>query len=174
MKKEAAGSLYLIVIGLLLAGAGGVFTWLLGASFERARAMDQWSEQDCYILESELREQRLGPDVPTEYRFGLLFGYEFEGAPYSSENLTLRENAWVKEPAKIQALINNFPAGSRQTCYVNPENPEQAVLKKETKAPGYSIWFPMLFVVGGLGVMVKALITLFSQKKEEPAPSSAV
>ena len=168
MKKQAAGSLYLIVIGLLLAGSGGVFTWLLGTSFGRAREMDKWSEEDCYILESEIRERKIGLEVPTEYRFGLLYGYEFEEVPYSSEDFDLRGNAWVKDPVRIQALIQNFPAGSRQVCWVNPENPEQAVLKKELKAPGYSIWFPMLFVVGGLGVVVKALIALFS-RGEGPA-----
>lgn len=165
MKKQAAGSLYLIVIGLLLAGSGGVFTWLLGTSFGRAREMDQWQKVECYILEAELRERKIGQEVPTDYRFGLLFGYEFKGDPYSSENYVLRGNAWVKDSRRVQTLVQRFPAGSKRECWVNPENPEQAVLKKETKAPGYSIWFPILFVVGGLGVIVKALISLSRPEK---------
>lgn len=150
---------------MLLVLSGGVFTWLLGKSFGRAREMDQWQKVDCLILESQIRERKIGPAVPSDYRFGLLFGYEFEGEPYSSENFDLRGNAWVKERARIQVLAANFPAGSPQSCWVNPKNPKQAVLKKETKAPGYSIWFPILFVVGGLGVIVKAMLSIFGLRK---------
>ena len=160
MKQGTVGSFYLIGIGFFLALSGGVFTWLLGSSFSRARGMDGWQEQECFILESEIRERRIGPEVPTDYRFGVLYGYDFDGEAYSAEDYDLRGNAWVKEPSRIQFLVMKFPRGSQQTCWVNPNKPEQAVLKRETKAPGYSIWFPILFVVGGLGIIVKALISL--------------
>lgn len=149
----------------MLALSGGVFTWLLGSSFSRARGMDSWQEVPCAILESEIRERKIGIDVPTDYRLGILYGYEFEGEAYSSAAYDLRGNAWVKDAKRIQALVMRFPAGSEQTCWVNPDDPEQAVLKKETKAPGYSIWFPILFVVGGLGIVVKSLFSLVRTKR---------
>jgi hypothetical protein len=31
------------------------------------------------------------------------------------------------------------------------------VLKRDSKAPGYSLWFPIIFVVGGLGIIVGAV-----------------
>lgn len=161
MKEGVAGSIYLIAIGLLIALSGAVFTWLLGSGFALARGMDDWEETPCIILESEVRERQIGPEVPMEYRLGLLFGYEFEGEPYSSESYDLRGNAWVKDFQRIAPLIAQLPVRSQQTCWVNPEQPQEAVLKKETKAPGYSIWFPILFVVGGLGIVVKALLSLF-------------
>ena len=68
MKEGRAGSYYLIIIGLLLAFSGAVFTWLLGVSFSRAREMDNWVETKCLILESDLRERKIGLEVPTEYR----------------------------------------------------------------------------------------------------------
>ena len=167
MKEGAAGSFYLIGIGLLLALSGAVFTWLLGASFERAKGMDHWQETPCYVLESELRERRIGPEVPTDYRLGILYGYDFEGEAYSSENYDLRGNAWVKDAQRIGGLIAKYPAGSQQVCWVDPDEPTMAVLKKETKAPGYSIWFPILFLVGGLGVMVKAVMSLLTKAPKE-------
>jgi hypothetical protein len=174
VKDGAAGSFYLIGVGLLLALSGAVFTWLLGTSFQRARAMDGWKETPCLILESELRERRIGAEVPTDYRLGILFGYEFENEAYTSEDYDLRGNAWVKEPQRILPLINKYSPGSEQVCWVNPSNPEQAVLKKETKAPGYSIWFPILFLVGGLGIIVKSIFSLLKKKpmqeREEEAP----
>jgi hypothetical protein len=43
-------------------------------------------------------------------------------------------------------------------AFVNPAQPDFAVLKPDTKAAGYSIWFPLLFVVGGLGIVVRAIV----------------
>jgi hypothetical protein len=43
-------------------------------------------------------------------------------------------------------------------AFVNPAEPDFAVLKPDTKATGYSIWFPLLFVVGGLGIAGRAIV----------------
>ena len=45
-----------LVLGLSIAGAGAVFVWLMWASFQRARVMDQWTTVPCVILESRLTE----------------------------------------------------------------------------------------------------------------------
>jgi hypothetical protein len=42
-------------------------------------------------------------------------------------------------------------------CRVNPADPAVAVLRIDSRAPGYSLWFPALFVVGGVGIVVGAL-----------------
>lgn len=122
--------------------------------------MDDWVKTECIVLESEVRERQIGVQVPVDYSFGILYGYEFGGERYTSDHFDLRGNAWVKEEAKIQALVKNFPTGSKQVCLVNPEEPDFAVLKRESKAPGYSIWFPILFFVGGLGMVVKAILSM--------------
>jgi hypothetical protein len=41
--------------------------------------------------------------------------------------------------------------------YVNPADVNFAMLKPDSKAAGYSIWFPMLFVIGGLGIALRAI-----------------
>lgn len=160
MRNKVTGSLYLIVIGLVLAAIGALFTYLLGKSFLQAKAMDDWVKTECVILESEIRERQLGPAVPVDYHFGLLYGYDFNGKPYSAENYDIRGNANVKESSRIEGLVQRFPAGSVQECWVNPSEPAQAILKKDSKAPGYSIWFPILFVVGGLGIVAKSLFAM--------------
>jgi hypothetical protein len=49
-------------------------------------------------------------------------------------------------------------------CYVNPSDPTIAILKHGTRAALYSIWFPLLFVVGGLGIAWTAI------RRKAPAP----
>ena len=58
---------------------------------------------------------------------------------------------------KAEKMAEKFPEGSRQTCFVNPSDPAFAVLKLDSKGPGYSLWFPLLIVVGGLGIIVGAV-----------------
>ncbi|NNC89068.1 MAG: DUF3592 domain-containing protein [Akkermansiaceae bacterium] len=151
-----AGSYYLIVLGLMLCAAGGVFTWLMWRSFERASGQRDWEEVPCVILESRIAERRIGPEVPRDFGWQVLFGYEFGGERHTSGLHSVRGRAWSHARAKAEALVERFPAGSAQVCFVNPADPGVAVLKRDSKGPGYSLWFPLLIVVGGLGMIAGA------------------
>lgn len=160
--RSTGARVYLTLIGQLLAGAGGVFFWLMWASFDRAREIDGWAEVPCAILESGVESRRDDPDwpeaMPQEYRFRVLYQYDFEGESYESERYRLRGASWKSTPAAAEALVEEYSRGTVAECRVNPAAPEEAVLKGESKAPGYSLWFPAIFVVGGLGVMVGAWV----------------
>ena len=155
-RVSTASRVYLSLIGLALALAGGVFFALMWRSFQRARAVDHWPVVPCVILKSETEERQVDPNSGVERRFAVLFGYEWEGRPYESELVKLRGSGWSSKPDIVEAYIGKYPEGSEQECHVNPQKPEQAVLEKESKAPGYSIWFPGIFVVGGIGMVVGA------------------
>lgn len=148
------GPLYLILLGLLISAVGGVFLWLMWRSFDRAAHQRDWSEVPCRILQSEVVERRIGENVPVEYAHGLLYGYEREGKGQTSDRHTLRGASWSSSPAGAAELVEEYPVGSEQTCHVDPADPEMAVLKLDSKAPGYSLWFPLFLTVGGLGIVV--------------------
>lgn len=151
---------FLSLIGLMLAGAGGIFSMLMWKSFDRARAMDGWEVVPCAILESEVESRRDDPEwpeaMPQEFRFRVLYQYEWEGGTYESERLSLRGASWSAAPERAEAEVERYPRGSVRECRIDPEDPSQAVLEGESRGPGYSLWFPLLFVVGGLGIAVGA------------------
>ena len=155
-RVSTASRVYLSFIGLALALAGGVFFALMWRSFQRARAVEHWPVVPCVILKSESEERQVDPNSAAERRFAVLFGYEWQGRPYESELVKLRGSGWSSKSDIVTAYIEKYPEGSRQECHVNPKKPEQAVLEKESKAPGYSLGFPGIFVVGGLGMVVGA------------------
>ena len=155
-ERTTGARVYLTIIGLLLILAGGVFVWLMGRSYLRALEVEKWPEVQCAILESGLDERQVGADAPREFRFRVLYAYEWEGETYESERYRLRGSSWSGREHEVAELAEGFPAGSVTTCRVNPERPEIAVLREESKAPGYSIWFPGIFVIGGVGVVVGA------------------
>ncbi|MCW1922677.1 DUF3592 domain-containing protein [Luteolibacter arcticus] len=157
MPQRSTGSrVYLSIIGLMLAVIGGIFSWLMWRSFQRAREVDHWPQVPCVILRSEVEERQIDPNGRLEYHLGLLYGYHWEGVPRESDLLKLRGSPWVGKEEAVKIFIERYPEGSQHPCRVNPAKPEIAVLEPESKAPGYSLWFPLLFVVGGIGIVVGA------------------
>jgi hypothetical protein len=148
------GRLFLSGIGVLLMLVGLVFSWLMWRSFQRAGEMREWPEVEAVVLRSAVGERRIG-GAP-EFRFEVLYGYEWQGEKLTAERWKLRGSPWSKRPDEALALAGRLPAGSRVLCRVDPDDPSVAVLEPDTRAPGYSLWFPLLFVVGGLGVVVGA------------------
>lgn len=155
--ESRAGRWYLAILGLVVALLGGLFIWLMARSFLRAREMRAWPEVSCVIITSELEERRHDANSPAEFRLDLSFGYEWKGVPHTGDHLTLRGSPWSSKRVLADERAAEFPVGKKTTCRVDPANPEFAVLKPDSLAPGYSIWFPALFVVGGLGITFRAL-----------------
>lgn len=149
-------TIFLILFGLITAGIGALFTALMWDSYQRASAMHQWPQVEAVILSSEIEERQLSEFIPKEYRVKLLYGYTWQSEPITGNKISFRGNPWAKERAKIEKSLTNFPVGKNLSVFVNPSDPSTAVIKPDTKAAGYSIWFPLLFVVGGLGITVRA------------------
>jgi hypothetical protein len=158
-RPEAAhgGRWFLVVLGLTVALIGAVFVWLLGRSFLRAWDMRSWPEVPCVILVSGVEERRHDPQSRPEFRHELSFGYEWQGERRTGERLTLRGSPWSSRRELAEKRAAEYRAGAIASCRVDPANPDLAVLKPDSLAPGYSIWFPGLFVIGGLVIAIQAL-----------------
>jgi len=152
-----AGSLYLIFIGLLFCVAGSIFALLMWRSFDRASGQRTWAEIQCSILESRVDQRKIGTDVGTEYSFAVIYGYSYDGKVFTSDRYSLQGASWSSSKERSQRRADKFPGGATRSCYVNPEDPSSAVLKLDSKAPGYSLWFPLIFIVGGIGIIVGAV-----------------
>lgn len=157
-ETSRSGRWFLVLLGLSVALIGALFVALLGRSYLRAREMRSWPEISCVIITSEIEERLHDPQSQREYRHDLSFGYEWQGEPLTGDHVTLRGSGWSSKREKSENQMRQYRAGLTTTCRVNPANPEFAVLKPDSLAPGYSIWFPALFVVGGLGIAFRALM----------------
>lgn len=153
-----SSTVFLVLFGLVTSLIGGLFTALMWDSFQRASAMHGWPQVEAVILSSGIDERRHDEFSAKEYQVKLLYGYEWRGEAKTAELLTARGNPWSKDLARTERQLEKFPAGSKTMAYVNPADPDYAVLKPDSKAAGYSIWFPLLFVAGGLGIAVRALL----------------
>jgi len=151
-----AGRVFLFVLGLLLAAIGGLFVWVMAASALRAKETRNWPQVPCVILVSEIEERLHDPQSPIEYRHRVVFGYEWEGERLTSERFSLRGSAWTSKRDVVFERSTAYAAGDGERCYVNPEDPAFAILEPDSMAPLYSIWFPGVFVLGGLVMAARA------------------
>jgi len=141
-----------VLLGLLVTGIGVLFCGLLWIGFRKARAMDEWQATRCTILQSDIESYRPTPHSPPTHRWLLEYAYVFEGERYTSERFKKMDGP-TGHRQNVEARLKEYAPGSTAVCYVNLDDPTWAVLKRDTKAPGYTLWFPALFVLGGLGVI---------------------
>ncbi|HCC20959.1 MAG TPA: hypothetical protein DEP88_06900 [Verrucomicrobiales bacterium] len=146
------GRWFLCLIAISILAMGFVFGWLLLRSYQNASATRDWSEEQTVILRSAV-EQRQILGSPIEYRFKILYGYDFQNESYTSDKLSIRGSKWSKQQETIVDLAEKYPANSSHVTWVNPDNPTEAILEHDTKAAGYTLWFPALFIVAGGGMI---------------------
>ena len=156
MHRTIAQRVFLFILGGFTMLVGGLFTWIMAQSFLNAKATRGWDEIPAQLLVAEVEERKIGEYVPTDYAAKVEYEYEYEGRTQSSQRLTPRGQMWAKERQKAELALGDFKPGTEVNCWVNPDDPTVAILEHDTKAAGYSIWFPLLFVIGGGGVMVGA------------------
>lgn len=155
-QKSKAGAFYFAGIGLAVALVGAVFVYLLWNSYKKASATREWTETPCLVIMSKVGE-RSAEHISREYNWSVEYLYEFGGESFSGKRHTLRGSKWSSRKDGVEALIKQYPVDEQAVCFVNPDEPSEAILEHDSKAAGYSIWFPMLFVIGGLGIMVSSL-----------------
>jgi Protein of unknown function (DUF3592) len=148
--------IFLFLLGLSISGIGGLFVFLMWQSYSRAVDQRSWPQVEGVILASETRAFKHDPYSPTEYQLKLLYGYEWAGKAMTGEQLSVRGNPSYNKRAKIDSLVKKYSPGGKVRVCVNPDDHRIAILKTDSKAAGYTIWFPLLFVIGGLGILTRS------------------
>ncbi len=146
--------------GLLLGGslvaAGGFFVFALWSGFQKAKATRSWQETPCEVVRSEVVEEQPVHHAPPAYRAAIEYRYTHGGVEFMGVGIK-QVDGRTSHRKKAEALVAEFPVGARPNCWVDPADPGRAILKHSSYAPLYSIWFPALFVVGGLGITWRGL-----------------
>lgn len=145
------GRLWVGGLGLCLALAGAVFTWVLWVAWQRAEETRRWPQVTCRIELSRVARELPTPNSNPAYRAELRYRYTWAGVEHTGNRLK-RVDSPSQHEEVIQARIAPWKAGMEAVCHVNPADPRMAVLKHDTRAALYSIWFPLLFVLGGLRI----------------------
>ena len=151
-----ASRIWTFFLGATIASAGALFVWYLYSAWEKASLTNDWIERPASIIVSTLDDSQLNRHGMTKYILQVRYAYEYEGERYLSDQI--RRNMTV-ESGSLKAIgkkAERYPPGTETVCFVNPDDPAEAILKKDTKAALKSIWFPGIFVIGGVGIAAAA------------------
>lgn len=145
----------LVMLGSALMFVGLGFSALLLKGFLAASAYDSWVPREATVLSSWIEEIPQPGSDPSRYRFRLRYRYRM-GETWQIGTRFQDIERKTRSRERVERLLNRYGPCTSVRCYVNPEVPEESMLIRPTKAPGYTLWFPGLFVVGGSGMCVVA------------------
>lgn len=154
--RNWAGRIWKMFLGLGLILAGSFFAWWLWAAWQKAKLMDPWIEAQATISSSEIQEWRYNEFSRPQYIPKVIYSFDIEEQTQFSDQIRripIRSSTYDK----AMVWTRKFPAGIQTSVWYDPKDPKRSVLKKDSKASIYSIWFPCLFVVGGIGIIYTAL-----------------
>lgn len=158
---------YLGAVGTFLIALGLAFTWWLWGAGEKGMITRHWTPVPCVILVSGVKQSQYSPNDPEKWQPEMEYRYTFAGQVYHGTRVKRVEGP-SPHRAKATAAAAAFPPGMETECFVNPQNPSEAVLMHSTKAAFYTLWWPLLFAVGGAGMLRAAL------RRGAAKPGSAV
>jgi hypothetical protein len=141
-------------MGVVLIVAGGFFAFRLWLSYQKTSVSRSWPEVPCVIEASRIVSERPTPSSAPAHRVEIRYRYTMAGREHVSTRIRHVEAAPTSHLHVAQAVQQQFPPASQRVCRVNPADPAESVLLPGTRAALYSIWFPLLFVAGGIGMLI--------------------
>lgn len=121
-----------------------------------------WPEVPCTVISSKV-ESHSSSDGTT-YSVEIVYKYTVAGKPYQSDRYDFTDFSSSGRNGK-QKIVRRYPPGKKTICFVNPDDPNSAVLNRD-----FSPWMlfgalPFLFIVVGAGGMYFAVSSMRKSKK---------
>ena len=155
-KDSRAGRVVgLVIFTILLLVGIGLTGPLIVKPIGKATAAKTWPETPCKIIWSRVQTHE-GDDGDT-YSVDIFYEYEFEGQTHRSNRYGFIGGSSSGYDSK-KAITQQYPRGSTQSCYVNPGQPLEAVLKPDLGLGVLLGLVPLILVLigaGGLFAMLK-------------------
>lgn len=160
VRKELARTGFILgAISTLFLLAGGLALAKL-AIIPMYRLIDarSWVETPCTIVSSKLAshtgKNRPKSSTKTTYSIEILYTYQVDGKRYQSDQYNFAVLSTNTSVQSRRQIVKDHPPGKTTVCYVNPRDPEDAVLSREWSREMFWGLFPLIFVfVGTLGVL---------------------
>jgi hypothetical protein len=120
----------------------GLRPWL------QVRAAQAWVETPCRVLSSAILTHS---GKSTSYSVDITYQYAMAGQIYQSSRYDFSVGD-ASSQSWCEKIMSQNPPGSTTTCYVNPQNPAEAVMSRSFEKSA-AVWiFPGVFGLTGLGL----------------------
>lgn len=141
MRLAGIGEKLLGLVMALALGLLGLFiTVMTGVPVAESIPTYQWEKTDCYIETGWIEKDE--PVSSDEWTVRIAYAYTWEGREFSSDRFAIQKRRYADSSRAGQVLMR-FTPGSVRDCYVNPQQPGDAVLKRDPA------WI-LIMLLGGL------------------------
>ena len=165
-KKIGCFTYVYVFLGVPFALVGIFFGAKSVRNFSDAHSMKNWQQVPAKIISAELKEKH--SDKSTTFYIDVLYQYLFSGVPYegSKVNISGGGESGSHYPDLFKKLDDCKNSGKNYRCFVNPNNPGQAILNNKLRTVDYAI-FPavaILFSGVGIGLIIFGVFTVKNAK----------
>ena len=149
------------IFGFLFAAVPLVILWLVVIQplIQTMEAQD-WPAVPCIIVQNDMKVE-YGSEGDELYSLELRYEYEHNNIKYQGNRYDFIEAAISasSDYESIEAIIEEYPPGSQSMCFLDPLNPQEAVLNPEIR------WGKFLIITAFCSVflVVAALIIKFGK-----------
>lgn len=158
MKQRAGFSLATILFGLVFAGVGTLFLFVIAREFASVLETYAWAKVPATIHDVEIRYPEKAPRGRESGVFELQtrYEYEFQGQVYQGNQF--RRTSFTND--SYETLADKQWQIAREEwsqAIVNPQDPNEAILERGSLWIGLLIVFPIPFVLIGMACLVGGL-----------------
>ena len=173
VKSPRKVSLFLFLFGIPFLGVGIGTGFFSVRSLIRANAMLSWNETPATVLACDLNSNS-DSDGSTTYRVTATYAYEVNGKRYTGDRVSLHtgaDNVGSFHQRLYATLSECKNRKQPTTCWVNPQNPSEAVLLRKPRSEMIFFFqlFALSFGAAGLAVMTAGAAMLLKRVRTDAA-----
>jgi len=143
---------------------GLLFVWFIGRDVYARSQVRSWKPVEAVIVESRIVEE---PKASSPYRLRVRYVYSWREQQFNGDRWSW-DAPGFSEYRKAQKLVERYAVDTKVVCYVNPDNPSEALLERPTVWIALFVFLPLIFVGIGGG----SLVLLWRRSKATAAESS--
>ncbi len=133
-----------------IAGLAGTF-FILVLPVRNVIAARSWVETPCTVLSAQVKSH--SDSDGTTYRVDISYRYEFNSKTFTSDRYGFMGGSSSGRSGK-QAVVDKYRKAKNPICFVNPDDPEQAVLVRGFRLTMLFGFIPLIFLAVGVGGIV--------------------
>lgn len=142
-KKKLGPGGQTVLFGILTLSGAGLFWGTVVVPYRLMQSARTWTSIPCTVLQSEVVRHR-GSKGRVTWSAEILYSYEYGGQEYRSNRFGVLGGSSSDRQGMLD-IVARYPRWSRSMCWVDPANPNQALLDRDWNVP-----FVLPLFAGGL------------------------
>lgn len=163
--------LLLVLFFSFFALMGGGFLWFIFLKpIVQITSAKSWVELPCTISKSQVETHE--GDGSSTYAINIKFKYQFDSRWYNGGQYNFSFGSSSGHQSKNEVVFK-YPVGMKTICYVNPRNPQEAVINREFYD---ELWFsliPFIFLLFGVFGVFFSLRYNFKKENSQIKPANS-